>query len=192
VWQGRARAFGETTEIVNAVLNPLRFPGQYEDGETGLFYNYFRYYDAGIGRYVTSDPIRLSLNEINTYIYSNNNSANYFDNLGLFCVYYQSTGIYSCYDTNSQDSGPYLTGKVYSGKYDPNIGFDARNDELWEQVPNWVLSQKIVIKLLVNLVTLGEIWCLFLEQIPMVGTASKYMVVINKMIQSLGRHLKGV
>jgi len=48
IWQGRARAFGETAEIVNAVSNPLRFPGQYADGETGLFYNYFRYYDPQI------------------------------------------------------------------------------------------------------------------------------------------------
>ena len=36
VWQGRARPFGGTAEIVSEVSNPLRFPGQYEDGETGV------------------------------------------------------------------------------------------------------------------------------------------------------------
>jgi len=36
---------------------PLRFPGQYRDAETGLFYNYFRDYDPQTGRYVQPDPL---------------------------------------------------------------------------------------------------------------------------------------
>lgn len=36
---------------------PLRFPGQFADRETGIFYNIFRDYDPGIGRYIQSDPI---------------------------------------------------------------------------------------------------------------------------------------
>ncbi|HEY0807955.1 MAG TPA: RHS repeat-associated core domain-containing protein, partial [Pseudonocardiaceae bacterium] len=39
---------------------PLRFPGQYHDLETGLHYNYFRYYDPATGRYVTPDPLGLA------------------------------------------------------------------------------------------------------------------------------------
>lgn len=38
---------------------PLRFPGQYHDDETGLAYNYFRYYDPATGRYVSPDPLGL-------------------------------------------------------------------------------------------------------------------------------------
>jgi RHS repeat-associated protein len=38
---------------------PLRFPGQYHDRETGLDYNLFRYYDSGIGSYITPDPLGL-------------------------------------------------------------------------------------------------------------------------------------
>ena len=36
---------------------PLRFAGQYDDPETGLFYNYFRDYDPSLGRYVETDPL---------------------------------------------------------------------------------------------------------------------------------------
>jgi RHS repeat-associated protein len=38
---------------------PLRFPGQYHDPETGLHYNYFRYYDPATGGYASPDPLGL-------------------------------------------------------------------------------------------------------------------------------------
>ena len=39
---------------------PLRFPGQYEDAETGLHYNHHRYYDPVTGSYLTPDPLGLT------------------------------------------------------------------------------------------------------------------------------------
>ncbi|MBK8971835.1 MAG: RHS repeat protein [Hahellaceae bacterium] len=72
-------AFGE----VGSSSTALRFPGQYADDETGLYQNYFRDYDPGIGRYVQRDPIGLFAG-LNTYSYASNNSINSFDPYGLY------------------------------------------------------------------------------------------------------------
>jgi RHS repeat-associated protein len=39
---------------------PFRFPGQYEDAETGLYYNRHQHYDPLTGEYASPDPIGLA------------------------------------------------------------------------------------------------------------------------------------
>lgn len=59
---GAAGAVVEETRFTwdGASLAELRFPGQYHDPETGLDYNYQRYYDPTTARYTAPDPPGLS------------------------------------------------------------------------------------------------------------------------------------
>ena len=85
VWQIDLDTFGETKSIQskdNFQFN-LRFVGQYFDQETGYHYNYHRYYDPKIGRYLTSDPIGLNGGSLNTYAYVDNESWGLVDPSGL-------------------------------------------------------------------------------------------------------------
>lgn len=69
-WSAKAEAFGNTlTKETNGVDNPLGFPGQYADQESGFRYNFFRNYDSRTGRYLTVDPIGLR-GGVNIYAYA--------------------------------------------------------------------------------------------------------------------------
>ncbi|GKT19639.1 DUF6531 domain-containing protein [Acidovorax sp. SUPP2522] len=68
-------------QALNLVEQPLRFQGQYFDGETGLHYNRYRYYDPVTGRFVHQDPIGFAGGG-NFYEYSPN-PWSWFDPLGL-------------------------------------------------------------------------------------------------------------
>jgi RHS repeat-associated protein len=65
-----------------AAENNHRFPGQYYDAETGLHQNYFRDYEASLGRYVQRDPIGLR-GGINVFGYVGGRPIVGVDPLGL-------------------------------------------------------------------------------------------------------------
>ncbi|WP_254618369.1 RHS repeat-associated core domain-containing protein, partial [Vibrio metschnikovii] len=71
VWQAHYETWGEAQVEIERVVNPLRFQGQYYDGETGLHYNLARYYDPRTGRFIQPDPIGL-LGGLNHYQYAPN------------------------------------------------------------------------------------------------------------------------
>ena len=83
VWEATYKPFGEA--VVNPKSDPrnnFRFPGQYYDEETGWHYNYHRYYDPKIGRYLRADPMGLAGG--NLYAYVHNNAINLIDTFGLY------------------------------------------------------------------------------------------------------------
>ncbi|MEU9973462.1 DUF6531 domain-containing protein [Streptomyces sp. NPDC051014] len=71
-WRARSTLWGTTAWSRDATTyTPLRFPGQYNDPETGLHYNYFRHYDPETARYLTPDPLGLSpAPNPNTYVHN--------------------------------------------------------------------------------------------------------------------------
>jgi RHS repeat-associated protein len=90
VWSVKAQAFGQTiVDPSSTITNNLRFPGQYFDSETGMHYNWNRYYDAKTGRYITKDPIGLR-GGINFYTYANQNPNRNVDARGLSALFSNS------------------------------------------------------------------------------------------------------
>ncbi|XUL85320.1 DUF6531 domain-containing protein [Streptomyces galilaeus] len=62
-WQRRTSLWGTVLRGPDESATtdcPLRFPGQYADTETGLHYNYFRYYDPETACYLSQDPLGLT------------------------------------------------------------------------------------------------------------------------------------
>ena len=70
VWQADYDIYGDLRNIKGIRdFIPFRQLGQYEDDETRLYYNRFRYYDPRIGNYISQDPIRLMGNNPTLYGY---------------------------------------------------------------------------------------------------------------------------
>lgn len=79
----RANADDSLNGFVKAFEFNLRFTGQYEDSESGYYYNWHRFYNPETGRYLTSDPISLA-GGLNTYGYVGQSPYGGVDPWGLY------------------------------------------------------------------------------------------------------------
>jgi RHS repeat-associated protein len=85
VWDAELNSSGKIRKLTGqSTFIPFRYQGQYEDEETGLYYNRFRYYSAEEGIYVSQDPIRLSGGNPTFYSYVKDSNA-WVDELGMDC-----------------------------------------------------------------------------------------------------------
>ena len=87
LWFGDYYGWGrleEETKVTDSAYQPFRLQNQYADRETGLHYNFFRYYEPDAGRFVNQDPIGLLGGE-NLYQFSTN-IQNMIDPWGLNAV----------------------------------------------------------------------------------------------------------
>lgn len=69
VWECELDISGKVRKLAgDPDLVPFRYQGQYEDPETGLYYNRFRYYSPDEGRYISKDPVGVQ-GGLNQYSY---------------------------------------------------------------------------------------------------------------------------
>ena len=86
IWKGRYDAWGQLIHDSNrhaqgTMHQPFRLQNQYFDQETGLHYNFLRYYEPTLGRFITQDPIGL-MGGMNLYRFEGT-VQNQIDPLGL-------------------------------------------------------------------------------------------------------------
>ena len=84
LWFGSYTGWGrlkDETKVTDSAYQPFRLQNQYADRETGLHYNFFRYYEPDAGRFVNQDPIGLNGGE-NLYQFAKNTQI-WIDTLGL-------------------------------------------------------------------------------------------------------------
>ena len=116
VWEQELDIYGRQRKRPSAFI-PFKYQGQYEDAETGLYYNRFRYYDPKAGNYISQDPIGLSGGNPTLYGYVFDTSSE-IDPLGLSNIFTSST---------YQAPGKALGGTGNSYKvYQQKIDWDAK------------------------------------------------------------------
>ncbi|MEN7547376.1 RHS repeat-associated core domain-containing protein [Rapidithrix thailandica] len=133
VWQAELDIYGKIRTLERGSIQdcPFRYQGQYEDVETGLYYNRFRYYSPESGTYISQDPIGLAGNNPNIYAYVWDSNA-WIDPFGL------SEGVYaemqSYIFTDAWMKGPHANIMGPKGKL-AEAFLQVNNGKL-----NWVLK----------------------------------------------------
>lgn len=83
VWSAELDIYGRVKKYTGEKeFIPFRYQGQYDDGETGLYYNRFRYYSPAEGMYTQPDPIGLCGGNSTLYAYVKDSNIR-LDPLGL-------------------------------------------------------------------------------------------------------------
>jgi RHS repeat-associated protein len=87
-------SFGRVVSSSNpAAVDRFLFTGREFDGETGWYFYRARYYDAGLGRFTSEDPIGFSGHDFNLYRYVGNRPTTLTDPLGQASLFEYSVTV---------------------------------------------------------------------------------------------------
>jgi RHS repeat-associated protein len=91
VWTAEREPFGTVNSSHQSSLTlNVGLPGQYGDSESGMIYNWHRYYSSELGRYWSGDPLRSSGRTLPAYSYAYHNPIVFFDQSGLDAARFSS------------------------------------------------------------------------------------------------------
>ena len=107
VWNWNPDAFGRWDPVGSIEMN-LRFPGQYYDEQSKLFYNHNRYYNPELGRYMEPDPIGLE-GGLNMFAYAGSNPVMNVDPSGLYGVTINGQYVNGTFDISQPETYKNLT-----------------------------------------------------------------------------------
>jgi RHS repeat-associated protein len=120
-------SFGKVVSQTNpGVVFRYGYTGREADDETGLNYYRARYYDAGVGRFISEDPIGFGAGDTNLYRYVGNSSVNGTDPTGLLvnAIYDITTGTLTVTDNNTKKTSVFYD--LFSGDNSPSSENDSR------------------------------------------------------------------
>jgi RHS repeat-associated protein len=106
-------SFGNPSTSSGSLANPLQFTGREFDSETGLYFYRARFFDSGVGRFISEDPITFDGGN-DFYAYVQNNPLIWTDPLGLVrCTYDVAAHHYHCVSDDGTQT--FDTTRVRSG-----------------------------------------------------------------------------
>ena len=90
IGMGNCTIDSETTDIILARVNPIRYRGYYYDQDTGLYYLNARYYNPELRRFISPDDTSYldgeTVDGLNLYAYCCNDPVNYADPSGHMAI----------------------------------------------------------------------------------------------------------
>ena len=114
-------AYGQTLSHTGTATTPLRYTGQYQDDESGLYNLRARNYDPSTAQFLTRDPLEATTHQ--PYGYAGNNPTNNTDPTGLWCLLGTNTDG-SCHGGTAYDNAvmrfdpAYLAVAGYANEWD--------------------------------------------------------------------------
>ncbi|OZB83197.1 MAG: hypothetical protein B7X28_02535 [Halothiobacillus sp. 13-55-253] len=165
IWRAHYGPYGQQLDVADSLVKDhfslsLRNPGQWQDKESGLYYNDHRYYDPATGRYLSPDPLGLA-GGLNAYAYVAANPVSFFDPYGLLLMAFDGTGngdpripigskqytgvlpggspsnvwkFYDSYHNSNSDPRCYITGIGTTSKDMTSKGNMGNGDGFWQRV----------------------------------------------------------